>query len=896
MQIDLIIAEWNANGISNHINEVELFLNYNHIDVLLLSETHLTTKSFLRIKGYDLITANHPDDTAHGGAAVLIKKGIKYETLDSITEKYLQAAGVKVVCGNNNNVSIYSVYYPPRFSIKCDNYENFFKKLGNKFIVGGDFNAKHIWWGSRLNNPKGKELYKCVIKNCYKTTSTGRPTYWPSDPTKIPDLLDFFVYKGISDSHLSIAACDDLSSDHTPILLNYKAVLNKHSLNEHIFNNTTNITSFKDYIDKNINLNTSLKTGYELDDAVEALVQLIYNAAFYSTPPMNENKQSNILVSLEIRHLIKAKRRLRKIWQRTRLPTDKRNFNRAAQQLKRRLKQAKNDSVGRYLSKLSPLNNNEYNLYKATKYLKRPQKRNISLKDSDGTWCRSDGSIANAYKAFLEETFSPFSFSNITDSEKISCFLDSPCQMCLPIKPFTVREVEEELKKLNGKKAPGYDKINAKVLQALPKKGLVFLTIIFNAILRLSHYPSQWKYAKIIMVLKPNKPENVLSSYRPISLLPICSKLFERLFQNRLFPILEALNVMPEHQFGFRQNHGAAEQCHRVVKVIRDSLENKLYCASIFLDVKQAFDRVWHDGLLFKIKQLLPTPYFLLLKSYLSQRRFYVCVNNAESEIGTAKAGVPQGSVLGPILYTLFTSDMPVSTNVTTATYADDTAILVSSPNPVIASSILQGHLDQLQTWFNSWNIKVNPEKSTNVTFTLRAGDCPPLLLNGDAIPTSNSVNYLGLRIDRRLTWKDHITCKRKQVDIKTKKMYWLLGPKSQLSLENKVTLYKTTLKPVWSYGIEIWGTASKSNIEILQRYQSKTLRLLSNAPWFVNNDCIHNDLGVPKIADEIIRFSTKYLSRLSNHSNILAINLLDDSNEVNRLKRKHILDLPFLK
>lgn len=239
---------------------------------------------------------------------------------------------------------------------------------------------------------------------------------------------------------------------------------------------------------------------------------------------------------------------------------------------------------------------------------------------------------------------------------------------------------------------------------------------------------------------------------------------------------------------------------------------------------------------------------------------------------------------------------MPVSTNVTTATYADDTAILVSSPNPVIASSILQGHLDQLQTWFNSWNIKVNPEKSTNVTFTLRAGDCPPLLLNGDAIPTSNSVNYLGLRIDRRLTWKDHITCKRKQVDIKTKKMYWLLGPKSQLSLENKVTLYKTTLKPVWSYGIEIWGTASKSNIEILQRYQSKTLRLLSNAPWFVNNDCIHNDLGVPKIADEIIRFSTKYLSRLSNHSNILAINLLDDSNEVNRLKRKHILDLPFLK
>lgn len=137
---------------------------------------------------------------------------------------------------------------------------------------------------------------------------------------------------------------------------------------------------------------------------------------------------------------------------------------------------------------------------------------------------------------------------------------------------------------------------------------------------------------------------------------------------------------------------------------------------------------------------------------------------------------------------------------------------------------------------------------------------------------------------------------KRNQLKIKTQRMYWLIGPTSKLSLENKVLLYKTMLKPIWTYGIQLWGTASNSNIEILQRYQSKTIRMIVNAPWFVTNDNIHKDLGIAKIKNEINRFSANYLDRLSKHPNALAISLLDDSEEIHRLKRFHILDLPFRK
>lgn len=227
------------------------------------------------------------------------------------------------------------------------------------------------------------------------------------------------------------------------------------------------------------------------------------------------------------------------------------------------------------------------------------------------------------------------------------------------------------------------------------------------------------------------------------------------------------------------------------------------------------------------------------MRSYLSQRKFFVSINDDDSEIGDIKSGVPQGSVLGPVLYTIYTSDFPAIDEVTIATYADDTALLATSQSHAEASNFIQKQLDLTQLWLKKWNIKVNAEKSTHVTFTLRKEDCPPVALNGVIIPPSNCVKYLGLYIDRRLTWKQHITLKRQQLNIKTKRMYWLIGPKSQLSLENKVVLYKAVLKPVWTYGIELWGTASESNVEILQRYQSKTLRLITNSPWFVNNNNI---------------------------------------------------------
>ena len=134
---------------------------------------------------------------------------------------------------------------------------------------------------------------------------------------------------------------------------------------------------------------------------------------------------------------------------------------------------------------------------------------------------------------------------------------------------------------------------------------------------------------------------------------------------------------------------------------------------------------------------------------------------------------------------------------------------------------------------------------------------------------------------------------KRQQLQIKFGKLYWLLGRYSQLTLENKLLIYKVIIKPIWTYGIQLWGSASNSNIEILQRFQSKTLRTIVNAPWYVSNKVIHNDLKICYVKDEIGPFSARYCNRLVVHPNCLASNLLDTRYQTKRLKKFKPLVLP---
>jgi len=338
----------------------------------------------------------------------------------------------------------------------------------------------------------------------------------------------------------------------------------------------------------------------------------------------------------------------------------------------------------------------------------------------------TDKQNATAFAEHLASVFQPFpSQLSVTEEETINNNLNVPHQIALPLKKIRINEVKNVIQyKIIPKKSPIYDLVTGKGLKEVSQKGLRAITQIYNAIPQTEYFPYQWKLEQIIMIVKPGKNPNDITSYRLISLLPILSKILEKIFLNRLTPIIDENKLIPYHQFGFRKEHRTIEQAHSLVYKIND-LESKRYFSAAFINISQAFDKVWHTGLLYKLKRAFPHPDYTLLQSYLTYRTFQVRYQKEYTKLNTIQSGVPQGSILGPILYSIFTADLPLTEQTLAATYADDTAILASHQNPITASRKLQNHLSQFEKWLKRWRIKANENKSTHVAFTLKREKCP---------------------------------------------------------------------------------------------------------------------------------------------------------------------------
>lgn len=894
----LAILLWNANGLLKHKHELEHLMHDKRIDVALISETHLTSRSFFKIYGYETYRTDHPDDTGHGGAAVLIKSALKQHPIPvGDAANNLQAATASI-CLPLFEISLAAVYCPPRFTVSSHQFENFFQSLGPRFLAGGDYNAKHPLWGSRLYNPKGRNLHEVVQNHRFQVHSPGTPTHWPSDPTRLPDIIDIFVSRGLNSLNFNITALADLSSDHSPVLLSLDT---QPTLLEQPPSLTRGIMDwghFKESINMNLNCNIPLKNPSDVEAAVEHFTHTIQNAAWSSsssssgsTKPLHLSNAPNY--PLRIRELIQQKRRIRHRWQRNRLPEDRILFNRLSNVLKQELRSFKSENYHTYLESLS---HNDGSLWSATKRMLKFKSVSHPLKTNDGSWAKSDVEKANVFSEHLKNVFQPHDdVINQAFSNHVEDYLSIPMPLSLPPPPFTEEEVKKGISRLPQKKSPGYDLITSDVLKQLPEIGNRFLMLLYNAILRTTHFPIQWKLSIIILILKPGKPPHRPESYRPISLLPITSKLFEKLLLPRLLAFYDEKNAIPHHQFGFRANHSTTQQLHRVVDYIADSLEKKQYCNGVFLDVSAAFDRVWHPGLLYKLKLILPDSYYGILRSFLQDRFFKVRQGQSLSDLQPINAGVPQGSILSPSLYSFYTSDLPLSHDTTVATYADDTAILSSADTPEEASVSLQNHIRTLEAWMQKWRIKVNPQKSTHVTFSLRRRTCPQLYLGGFPIPQSPTVRYLGLLFDRRLTWRDHIKNKRIQLNQRSKTLHRLICNRSPLSLRLKLLIYKVIIRPIWTYGIQLFGCAKKTNINSLQAFQSKILRTISGAPFYVSNSTLHTDLEIPSVREVAKSHYLRFHSRLTDHENPLVQQLSRINHPPNRrLNRSWSRDLLF--
>uniref|UniRef100_A0A2S2Q5M2 RNA-directed DNA polymerase from mobile element jockey n=1 Tax=Sipha flava TaxID=143950 RepID=A0A2S2Q5M2_9HEMI len=508
--ISTLILQFNANGLKNHINVLETVLYNKRIDIALITETHFTKYTHINIPGYKVLKTNHPDNTAQGGVAIIIKSSIVYQPLPNFCQEYLQSCAL-VTKINNVPVTIAAVYSPPKHKITNQIFTDYFNSINNNFIAGGDYNAKHLAWGCRVNNPRGIVLQNFISTKNYKILAPPGPTYWPTSTRKNPDILDIFVTKIPSNLNCYTENLLELNSDHSSILLTISAAPLIRLESPKLFKPSTDKNKFHDLVNQQIKLNVKLKSTNDIDHAVNNFTKLIQSAAWSSTPETLTSFHNPLLPEY-IRCIIVEKRRARAIFQRTRLPSHKHKYNKLTNYLKKVLAKHKSETFNNFLSNLSP---KDGSLWRATKNICKFKTSNLPIKNPDGSYVTSDADKAELFKVHLSDIFQPHpDIYSQTNTNIVEDFLNSPPYLpSNPIKHFTPNDIKYAINKYSLKKSPGFDLVTAEVARCLPNKAFIHLSHIFNSIIRLSYFPMLWKFSIIILVPKPNKPPDSITSF-----------------------------------------------------------------------------------------------------------------------------------------------------------------------------------------------------------------------------------------------------------------------------------------------------------------------------------------------------------------------------------------------
>ena len=339
-------------------------------------------------------------------------------------------------------------------------------------------------------------------------------------------------------------------------------------------------------------------------------------------------------------------------------------------------------------------------------------------------------------------------------------FLKNQVSDSMYMYPVTEKEVSEIVSGCKSKTSYGHDEISMTTVKHVIKQIVRPLTYIFNRSLITGIFPNDMKTAKVIPVFKSGDRLQ-FSNYRPISLLPQFSKILEKIFNKRLMSFIENHHVLTDGQYGFRSNHSTSLALTEFVEKVTSAIDKQENTIGVFIDLMKAFDTVDHKILLSKL-QCYGTRGLALdwIKSYLANRGQYVCYNNSNSELKNIKCGVPQGSILGPVLFILYINDMcEVSTLLNIILFADDTSIFYSTRNIVDITCTVNNELEKLDIWFRVNKLSLNVNKTNFIMFTNKKQLRPTvnIVLNGKNIEQVSHTKFLGVIIDDNLTWREQI-------------------------------------------------------------------------------------------------------------------------------------------
>lgn len=808
-RMGLKIVHINAQSLHNKIDEFRYIFTSAGVDIVCISETWFSIDildSIYGLNGFQLFRVDRTifvdgreSRTRGGGVAMYIRSGLNCTAkLKSCCGNEIEYLFMEIMNEQKRKFLVGTVYRPHR-DIRVDTFISVLEDISVQYediIIIGDFNC------NLLNN---NLLIDPMNSLGLTPVNTTTPTHYSRSSNSLIDLV--FV-NDLSKVLLYDQLSASVFSDHDLLFITYDLCLKKESMSY----------TYRDFRNINYNLfnmqleNIDWNQIFIIDDVnaqlrflQENVIQLMDICVPLQTKFLKANQQPWFTRS--IKKLIDDRNAAHARWKRFKTLELRNAFQSARKEVVKAIQQSKKCYYQRRFFSAIDSQSKWKEIKKIGIGQSTPREITVDINELNHKFVNIDVPLSthNAYENLSTVSIEHnFSFRCVDQNEVLSNFIAVKAN------------------------AVGIDGINPKFLRLAVPKLLPYISHIFNTALTKSVFPEDWKMSKVIPIPKAN------NDYRPIAILPFLSKVLERIMYDQINEYILSHSLLTSFQSGFVKGRSCTTALTEVIENIRSDLDNNMISFLVLLDHSKAFDSVNHLILTTKLEKLF---YFSksackLIYSYLTGRSQVIYLNNKYSNVLTLDRGVPQGSILGPLLFCLYINDLPdVIKHSNIHMYADDVQIYSSSTKDELQSCAnnINADLSCIKIWADFNGLSINPLKSKSIVISKSRTTFNPdveIKINTDVIGFVNSSKNLGVIFNDKLTWSDHIS-------VVVGRVYGMLrnlwAVKYSTPLEIRMLLAKTYLIPVLLYGCEIFANCNAYDFKKLNVAYNSIARYIFN-------------------------------------------------------------------
>lgn len=830
------LVQWNCLSLTTRKQDLINVINKHDPFLVCLQETWLRKESLFKMPGYVCLREDRPD--GYGGVAILIKNSMSFTSVSlPVHSDSLSILAVIV-----NSICFISLYYP-RPSIDIFNEINqIFGMLPKPFICLGDFNSHHQLWGCSSSTYYGEQLLELISSHNLCILNNGSPTRLARTPSA-PDLS---ICTADLASSLSWSPAESTyGSDHFPLIITFpftkptKQIRQpriKHKLTEDKWSSYREVVQQKvenlpELNNSNILVCSQLLANALIESANETFPLKSCGPSLIPSPPwwdsectmaVNQRKEAERCYCQDM--------------------TDKHfdNYLEIANSTKELLRKKKFEGWRRFCKSLSP-NVSPSVVWQNIRKFRSAFKESTLNKISPDLAEQVMDRLAPPYVPERPIALLSMTNNNSIDNGDINS-------------PFTLSELKGVLSSTKDS-APGEDGIPYSFLSNLNDNSLVYYLSLINNVMISGSVPQPWRTQTLILLQKPNKPSSDPSSYRPIALSSVLAKTAEHLVKIRLEWFLEHNKLLSDNQFGFRKGKCTIDSLSIFTTDIRLSFSRNDSLVAAFLDINAAYDNVNISILKNKLIKLnVPNLLINFIVNMLYERYVKYSLDQCgnESIDRTVWKGLPQGSVLSPILYNIYTYDLEISVKryANVLQYADDLLLYVSGRSLDAISESLSFALDALKVWLDNNGLDLSPSKSSVVVFSRkRAIPLTHINYNGLALPLKDQAKFLGVILDSKLSGVPHfeyisLRCERNLNILRCLTGVWWGAHPFTMRL-----LYNALIRSVLDYGTFLLHPSNTSAAKKLDSVQSKALRLVTGAMKSSPINCLQVECCDPPLS-----------------------------------------------